>query len=35
MYSNLVNLRRGEIARIHQASNEGRPACIHEKRTTL
>ena len=29
-YSNLVNLRRRDITRIHQASNEGRPACIQE-----
>jgi hypothetical protein len=32
MYSNLVNLRRREVTRIHQASNEGRPACIQEER---
>jgi len=31
-YSYLVNLRRRDITRIHQASNEGRPACIQEKR---
>jgi hypothetical protein len=31
MYCNLVNLRRREVTRIHQASNEGRPACIQEK----
>jgi hypothetical protein len=31
-YSNLVNLRRRDITRIHQASNEGRPACVQEKR---
>jgi hypothetical protein len=31
-YSNLVNLRRRDITRIHQANNEGRPACIQEKR---
>jgi hypothetical protein len=31
MYCNLVNLQRREVTRIHQASNEGRPACIQEK----
>jgi hypothetical protein len=31
-YSDLVNLRRSDNTRIHQASNEGRPACIKGKR---
>jgi hypothetical protein len=27
-------LERRDITRIHQASNEGRPACVQEKRAT-
>jgi hypothetical protein len=29
-YSNLVNLQRRDITRIHQASNWDRPACFSE-----